>query len=287
MYRCGIWTGVVLLLATLPAQAQKQPGNKQPPEPPRPPALQPNEKPEDNTGGATIPASMSISEYQGKSLTQVLHELKTNKDPSVQEELLNILPAFGEALENPEVLNTIIWCCAYTTPIGYHYPDAAPRIRAIQILNVLPIKKADRARVVQALSARLTDSQSQARYYAALALIRYGEEAKPAIDHLVTESRNIATFSVRQACLTALMSAGHNAKAPPDPRAVDAMITASRDYAVAVRLEAVKGMGILGRPGTPQQLDAVLKALVAQRRQGPSRDHLGQRQPDVHRGQDR
>ncbi len=77
--------------------------------------------------------------------------------------------------------------------------------------------------------------------------------------HLAEEQ---VSFEIRWAALSALLAIGKSAQGPPDPRAVAAMVKASNDIARKVRLEAARGLGMLGKTDDPRLVPLVNRALV-------------------------
>jgi HEAT repeat protein len=198
------------------------------------------------------------SELEGRSLSQWVQDLK-HPDPCIRERALAALPLFGPAASNPEVIGLVI---ERTTD-----RDASPKVRAVLVLNLLDIKPTEVHRVVNALTLRLDDSQSQVRYAAAVGLQRFGEESRPAVEKLASWARDPTAWEIRRACLLALTHAGRNCKAGgSDPRAVRAMINARNDATVEVRLAAAMGLGMLGKPTSDTRLggsvDEALRFLV-------------------------
>lgn len=254
----------LLLFATLAVQAQAPPATK-PADPARPPMLRTEEK--QPISPQPIPASMALSELQGRSLQSWLQDLK-HSDPSVREQAISVLPLFGEAIDTHDVLTQLLDRCNYDR-------DASPRIRALMVVNSLPeIKPTDVPRVVQMLTKGLSDQQSQIRYYSAIGLARYGHEARGAIGALAgiaEDGPQSPTFDLRRAALATLAIVARDPGKSPDKRAVIAMTKGSIDSAVAVRLEAAKGLGMLGRVTDPMVLSTV-QPLVEKALQNFSRD---------------
>ncbi len=253
MHRCQTLTGIVLILAALTVQALAQPGAKQPANPPRTGVLPLDEKSGGKPATTPMPAAQAVAELQGRSLSEWIQDLK-HTDPSVREHAISALPLFGESIGIPEVVNLLIDRCSDR--------DASPRIRAMMVLNTMPIPPAEVSRVVKALTEKLKDQQSQMRYYAALGLIRFGEDGRMAISELARLADDPTSFEIRCAALKALIATGHNPKGPPDPRAVAAMVKASNDVALKVKLEAAMGLGMLGKTGDARLAPLVDKALI-------------------------
>lgn len=251
MYRRLICSAMLFLLA--PWAVQAQPGVKQPANPPGP-ALRTEEKQPINP--PPLPASMALTELQGRSMSSWLGDLK-HSDPSVREQAISVLPLFGEAIGSHETISLLLERC--------YDSDASPRIRAVQLINSMEIKPTDVHRVVQMLINKIKeDPQSQIKYYAALGLPRFGQDAKEAIPALIDLSGSKVTFDLRRAAVAALTVIARDPSKGPDPRAVAAMInlaTRNHDPAVAVRMEVAKGLGVLGKVNDPK-LEPLAKGAV-------------------------
>jgi HEAT repeat protein len=193
------------------------------------------------------------SEIDGKNISQWVSELKNN-DPSVREEAIRAVVAFG-----PPDASTV------TALIDRLLDrDGAPRARAIQALAYLDLSRQDVPRVVEALGKRVNvehEPQSAVRYAAALALARFGEEARPAIKDLIKATEDQATFDIRRVACAALAMAGHNKDGGSDPRAARALIAALKDPAFGVRMEAIVGLGYMGKLSDPAVQALAIKDL--------------------------
>ena len=100
--------------------------------------------------------------------------------------------------------------------------DSSPRVKAVIALSLLDIQDKDRPKVIEALNKRLEDNdpQSVVRDHAAVALSRFGEEAKAAIPGLVKATADPSSFEIRRAAISALRRIARDPKAGPDPRAI-------------------------------------------------------------------
>jgi HEAT repeat protein len=195
------------------------------------------------------------SEIDGKSLSQWLNELKNN-DPSVREEAIRAVVLFGppDSATITALLDRLV------------DRDGAPRARAIMALAVMDIPKSDVSRVVEALGKRVTtefEPQSAVRYVAAVAMTRFGEDARVALPNLVKATEDQATYDIRRAACAALSMAGHHKEGGADPRATRALIGALKDPALSVRLEAIMGLGNLGRCSDPTAQTLAVQQLTA------------------------
>lgn len=243
MFRRLIGSGMLFLFATWALQAQ--PGAKQPPA--NPPGAAIRTDPKQPINPQPIPASMALTELQGRSMSSWLGDLK-HRDPSVREQAISVLPLFGEAIGTHEILSLLLDRC--------YDKDASPRIRAVMLINSMEIKPTDVHRVVKMLIDKLRDDpQSQIKYYAALGLPRFGHDAHEAVPALIDMAGTQVTFDLRRAALAALTVIARDPAKGPDPRAVSCMvqmIVKLHEPAVAVRLEVAKGLGILGKVNDPK-----------------------------------
>jgi HEAT repeat protein len=206
-----------------------------------------------SSAGQTRPPSYPPSEIDGKTLSQWVSELKNN-DPSVREEAIRAVVAFGPP-DSPTVTALIDRLLDR---------DGAPRARAVQAFAVVNLAPHDVPRVVEALGKRVnveTEPQSAVRYQAAQALYRFGEEARPAIKDLVKATEDQATYDIRRVACATLGLAGRN-KDGSDPRAARALIGCIKDPAFGVRMEAIIGLGALGRVSDPAVQAIAVKDLV-------------------------
>jgi HEAT repeat protein len=206
----------------------------------------------DTSPGSTAPPS----EVEGKTLQQWTHDLK-HKDPSVREYAIRAVTLFGPA--NGDVVTLLLERCLDR--------DTSPRVRAVMAFQVLELRKDDYDRVATAMARRLReDTETVVKYQAAVVLLRFGEYARPALDALVAGARydpssTRGAFEYRQICVLALIGAGHTSNGP-DARATRALLGALEDTASRVRLEAVIGLGMMGRP-----TDKTLRELTARKLQ--------------------
>jgi HEAT repeat protein len=189
------------------------------------------------------------SEFEGKTLSQWMADLK-HEDPGIREEAIRAVVVFGPA--GPDLVSALIVRCKDG--------DASPRVRAVQALGILELqKKEDIPRVVEALALRVVnDSEHVVRFQAAASLSRYPEHLKPVIPSLVRGTEMGGCWDARRLCVILLAHAGRVEKGPADPRAVLALTNALiRENSVAVRLEAIQGLGYLGKTNDqPVQLRA-------------------------------
>src|SRR6266851_5724264 len=167
------------------------------------------------------------SEIAGKTLKQWIAEIK-DPDPGVVENAIRTVIHFGRDARDagPNLLYQL-----------ENNKDASIKTNAAIALGVLnqELHSDDITRAVEKLSQRMTDDpQTIVRFHAALALSRFGLEAKPVLHKLVLASKDERSWEIRKAAVIALgAAAGDKEKGPdakgPDPRAVNALVAALID----------------------------------------------------------
>jgi HEAT repeat protein len=197
--------------------------------------------------------SYPVTEVAGKTLAQWKRELK-NADASVRARAIQAIALFGPAAS--EAVPLLVERCLDR--------DASPRVKAVIILRVVPVNKADVPKVVEALARRISpyqEAQAVVRYEAVRTLARFADQARSAIPALVEGAEDKNCCEVRQACLAVLRHAGFDPKAGPDARATRAMLRGLHDATAQVRHEATIGLGAMGRPADPALRATVIKSL--------------------------
>jgi HEAT repeat protein len=218
--------------------------------------------PPNQTPTVRSPNDNSVVEVGGKTFRQWADDLKS-PDASVREEAIRSLVFFGH--DSVRAIPLIVE--------HLQDRDSSPRVKAAIALGMIDIPKEDIPKVATALGVRLQqDSQAVVRYYAATTLNNFGEDARYALPGLVKGVSDPATWEIRHACISALRSAGHDARGGPDPRVEHALIEALRDPTYRVRLEAILAIGALGKPEDRTLFLGVMQAL---------QEHFSDRDPAV------
>jgi HEAT repeat protein len=245
-------TAALLLFAVVSTQAQTIPSTQ-----PTPPTQPPSVKP-------LTPETSSLTEFKGKTFGEWTAQV-TNRDPSKRAEAINSLVLFGKKAEEavPVVIDRL------------GDIDLSPKAKAVMALRVMPVREADRPKLIEGLAKRVdpyTESQAIIRYEAARTLLAHAEYAQAAIPALLRAAQDRTTWETRQVCLAVLRVAGKEENKGPDPRVTQALLRALTDSSTAVRMEAIVGLGAMGRPGDPRLYKLVLDKLTAQvnRRNNPS-----------------
>lgn len=199
---------------------------------------------------AQVPGGAKDKETKTDPMTPVLDgrtvEVWTkdliNPDPSVREEAIRAMMFFGKEASTEPVVKLLL---ARTTD-----QDVSPRLRALQALSAVKIPEKMWPEVIKMVSARLEDGQLVIRAQASLALVSFGKEAYPALPAVVQGARSGGSWEIRRACVHVLGVIGNGPKndQPPDPRAVNVLVTCLKDPALQVRMEAIYALGALGRP---------------------------------------
>jgi HEAT repeat protein len=195
------------------------------------------------------PAEPLIYRIEGKEIEKWMDDTRS-EDPSVRERAIRAIVHFG-----PRATIAVPYLLERCTDI-----EASPRLRAVMALTVVDIRDSDRNKVIDALAKRLEvnavtkqfeDPQGIVRYHAALALNRFGEEAKSAIPGLINAVGDRSSFETRKAAISALRQIARDAKNGPDARATHALLerlVPGVEPAADVRLEAILSLGYMGRP---------------------------------------
>jgi HEAT repeat protein len=224
-----------------------------------------------------MPKSVPISEVDGKKFVEWLALLKEG-DPSIREEAMRALVYFPGP-HGGELITQLLDRC--------QDPDASLRVRAIMALTVLEVRKDEISRIVKAMGVRVTqgpgpfgvsEPQVVVRFQAALALVRFGEDARDAITGLLKGMDDTGSFEVRRMCIRALEQCGYTGAGPapgmhppPDPRVTAALhnsCRAAHEPASLVHLEAVIALGSMGKSADPmlqKKTEDVLVAMIGHR----------------------
>jgi HEAT repeat protein len=246
--------GAALLLLALAAPLGAQT------RPPAPPPSGPTSGP-----GVTKPidtAPAAPTEVGGKTLSQWKHDL-TSGDPYVRADAIQAVVLFGPAAA--EAVPLLIQRCPDR--------DVGPRTKAVIALRMVRAAEKDRPKVIEALSQRLwtglpgSEAQAIVRYEAACSLLFYASlEGGPAqvrrvLGAVAKAAEEPGSCEARLVCLKILRVAGRDKAKGPDPRATNALLKAMHDPTGKVRLEAILGLGAMGRPTDPVLLGKVVTAL--------------------------
>jgi HEAT repeat protein len=134
------------------------------------------------------------------------------------------------------------------------------------------VNEKDVPRIVAALAVRINpihpvraerETQVSVRYEAAQTLKRFYKDARPAIPALVEGTRDKGSWELRHQCAWILWRVAADPKNGPDGRAVDALLDMLRNPKCTYleKMEAIQGLGGMGRPGDSTRLSRVLTDL--------------------------
>jgi HEAT repeat protein len=192
----------------------------------------------------------------GRTLDGWMLELRSG-DPSRRAAAIMILPSFGK--EAARAVPALLDRCLDR--------DVSPRVKAVIMLRFIEVRDDQVAKVVKSLASRVSninEYQAVVRYEAAVTLGRFAKDAHDAIPALARGTQDSASWEIRKVCVQVLWQAAYDAKKGPDPVAVRALITALRDPTVQVRMEAIRGLGALGKARDPKLTAQVIAALSNQ-----------------------
>jgi HEAT repeat protein len=179
-----------------------------------------------------------------------------DKDPSIRERAIAALKVYGP--EAREATHDIIR--------AINDKDMSLRVNAIITLGFIGMDEKDRQEGINALKGRLSsDNQGIVRFQAASALGRLPNgDAFVAVPELITATRDASCWEIRAAAVGALGHAGFAPGGSFDLNAFHALLKATEDKCVEVRLQAVISLINFGTPGRPADYNAlqgVLKTL--------------------------
>jgi hypothetical protein len=205
--------------------------------------LRADDKPPAKLDPKEMPVPTSPSLIEGKDLDMWMDDLR-DPDPSVREKAIRAIVLFGH--DATRAVPAIVDRCMMD-------PDASPRVRAVIALTVLEIAEKDRSKAIEALNKRLMEDDPQGiiRFHACLALTRFGDEAKTAIPGLVKAVSERSSFDTRRVAIVALRKIARDHKNGPDARATNALLgrlAPDVEPAMEVKIEAMIGLGVMGRP---------------------------------------
>jgi HEAT repeat protein len=232
------------VISTTPAQTKKSPAPSA-----KSPAPSEKDKDKDKETKPEAPTS-----YGGKTLAQWMRQL-TDPDASKRSLAIMAIMQFGDASKAavPLLIQRT------------RDKDASPRSKALYALRHVAVDDKDAPKVVDALAVRMFpkyESQISVRYEAAMTLKRFAKEAKPAIPALIQGTMDKGSWELRHQCAWLLWRI-----ADPADRihgeAVDAIHDLLlNDKTYLVRLEAIQGLGRMGRPTDPARLSKVIETLT-------------------------
>ena len=197
----------------------------------------------------------------GKTITQWKLDL-TAPDPSRRAEAVIAITRFGDA--NAECVLPLIKVT--------HDADVSPRVRAVIALRMIAVDQKNLVKVIEALAARLnsgTESEAVVRLEAVVSLKRFvGEPAlEAAVSGLIKGTLDKRSWEIRYHCVSTLWRVGRAQKPDTAPAIYEALLSRltnpTWDPTHLVQMEAIKGLGALGKPTSPVLLIKVVTTLSA------------------------
>jgi HEAT repeat protein len=200
------------------------------------------------------------TKINGKTLQEWVKQVK-DPDAGLAEVAIHTIALFGtDAGKEKEPSAALIDALSLT--------DTSLRVNACITLAVIGVHDSQVPKAVTALSKMLrNDQQSIARFYAAIALGRMEDEARPAIADLADKCHDQASWEIRRACAYALGKAGRATRDHPlDKLAANALMASFSgpfpDKCAEVRLTAVMALGGMGIPALPQDKNTIIQNLT-------------------------
>jgi len=192
----------------------------------------------------------------GKTLSQWKDELK-HPDASRRADAVIAIASFGDA--NAECVTALIGVT--------HDPDVSPKVRAVIAMRMVSIDDKDIGKVIHALAARLdkaNEFEGIVRLEAVVSLGRFVRDPSinTAVPGLIKGTLDKKSWEIRHHCVSTLWRVGREQKTGTDEaiyEALLAVLTFEKTY--QVRVEALQGLGSLGRPTNPALLSKVVDRL--------------------------
>ena len=192
----------------------------------------------------------------GKTLKEWKADL-TSKDAGKRADAVIAIIGFGNA-------NHV---CVPALLERMHDTDVSPRVRAVVAMRKVAVDSADIGKVIHALLARLSranEAQAIIRLEAAVSLRRFvGEPAlNNAVPGLAKGTLDISSWEIRHHCVSVLWRIGREQKTGTDAAIFEALLAVlEADRTYLVRLEALQGLGTLGKPSDLVLLNKVVTKL--------------------------
>jgi HEAT repeat protein len=256
--------GSALMLLALAGLAQAQ--GRGPARRPGKPAERPSTSKSRPGPSAGSNLSTSSKQIGGKTLAEWEKELM-NSDPSRRSAALVMLPHFGK--EASHAVPLVLKRCEDR--------DTSPRVKAVIVLRTMHVERNQVPAVVKALARRLAyppEAQSIVKYEAVVSLSHFGDDAQAAIPALMTAAKDTSSWEIRHGAISVLWRAAQASKENSSKEVYDVyrtLMAALRDPTRQVRLEAIQGLGGLGRPANTALALQVIKALYLQTTTGSSK----------------
>lgn len=213
--------------------------------------------------------SKTQGEIDGRGLDEWVRDLG-NPDASIREEALRAMMLYGKDASTDKIIETVL-----NRTLD---KDVSPRNRALQALTALDIPPTMLPKVLSKVALRLTtDSEAgvklqaaQTLHFLTVAAIEDDRDNKPfakqalaylaetATPALLSGAKDMNSWEIRRASVLAIGDLGRaREKEPPDPNCVRALLGTVKDTTFQVRMESVRSLGKLGKPGDPALAVAV------------------------------
>jgi HEAT repeat protein len=188
------------------------------------------------------------TEIGGKSLGEWLKMLR-DEDPAVRESALKVLPGFGPDVRK-ELGKTLLVRMRFASEGGENDPGV--RITLFNTVAAIGFEnKQDEADAVIILG-RTVDAGAAgglARQHAVVTLGMIGSKAGGAVTYLTGQALSDPSYETRRCIARTLGQVGSDDRTGPSLKALAALSgTLARDKSVAVRMEALQSLVVLGPP---------------------------------------
>jgi HEAT repeat protein len=182
-------------------------------------------------------------EFNGENLDQWIKKL-SSKDASARDAALKVIPAFGEPAK--KAVKDMV-------PLINDY-DNTVKVSAMLILASLQLDeeamKTQRTAIISRLRGHIETPSGILRLHACMCIARFGPDAANCIPALSTALKDTTSFEIRKAAAQALGAVGMAETLDKGPSivAISALTNQLGDSAIAVRVEVLQALVVLGPP---------------------------------------
>jgi len=199
-------------------------------------------------------APQAPKEIAGETLEQWAKKLK-GSDASARDAALKVVPLFGDAAR--KYVKDMI-------PL-INDSDNTVKVTAMMTLTLLPIEEPkEKAEIIRRLRSHIEFTGGIMRLHACVCVAQYGLEAGNCVGPLTYALKDMSSYEIRKAAAQALGRVG----APddlngPNLQALSALINQMTDPSLAVRVEVVQALIMLGAPADPDIRDQEKRMLLS------------------------
>jgi len=212
-------------------------------------AGQPDPKDSKGQSPTKLPEQKWPTEISGKDIKSWVKDLQ-DPDPAIRQAALNTIPSFGPELSKQEASKAIL--ARMRSPGTGGEPDPGVRITLYDAASLIGFSNSkDEVEAIRLLGLSVDQGipGQLARRHAVQTLSSIGPKAEGAVYLVAGVALSDPSFETRQSIARCLGQIGFNSTTGPNVKALQALAgTLARDVSVAVRMEALQALVMLGPP---------------------------------------